>query len=78
MLTKQSFELRGLGSPGRKCTPTTGCFHDKTIISNENIRLDCYLLLKYCRGQCTLLPLSGSNHLQNLTPKCKILKVFWT
>ena len=23
-------------------------------------------------------PLPGPNHLQNLTPKCKILNVFWT
>ena len=49
--------------------PITGCFHDKTIISEENIRLVCDLQLKYCRKQCTLLPLPGSNHLQNLTPK---------
>ena len=55
MLIEQIFELRGPGPPGRTCTPTTGCFHDKTIIAKENIRLDCYLLLKYCRRQCTLL-----------------------
>ena len=54
MLIEQIFELRGPGSLGRICTPITGCFHDKTIISKENIRLDCYLLLKYCRRQCTL------------------------
>ena len=57
----------------------TGCFHDKTIISKENIRLHCYLLLKYYMRQCTLLlapPLPGPNHLQNLTPKCKILNCF--
>ena len=59
-------------------TPITGCFHGKTIISMENLRVDCYLLLKYCRRQCTLLPLPGPSHLQNLTPKCKILNVFWT
>ena len=41
----------------RICTPiTVFFFHDKTIISKENIRLDCYLLLKYCRRRCTLLP----------------------
>ena len=43
-------ELRGPGPPGRISTPITGCFHDKTVISEENIRLHCYLLLKYCRS----------------------------
>ena len=56
MLIEQIFELRGPGSPGRICTLITGCFHDKTIVSKENNQLDCYLLLKYCRRQCTLLP----------------------
>ena len=29
--------------------------------------------------QCTItFPLTGPNHLQNLSPKCKILNVFWT
>ena len=78
MLIEQNFELRGPGLPGRIYTPITGCFHDKTIISKENFRVDCYLLLKYCRRQCTLLPLRGPNHLQNLTPKSKILDVFST
>ena len=32
MLIKQIFELREPGLSGRICTPTTGCFHDKTII----------------------------------------------
>ena len=72
MLIEQIFECRGPGPLGLICTPTTGCFHDKTIISKENNRLDCYLLLKYCRRQCTILyfPLPGPHHLQNLTPKC--------
>ena len=56
MLIGQIFELRGHGPPGRICTPIPGCFHDKTIISKKNIRLDCCSLLKHCRRQCTLLP----------------------
>ena len=56
MLIKQTFDLRGPGPPGRICTSITGCFHDKTIISKENIRLDYYTLLKYCSRRCTLLP----------------------
>ena len=51
------------------CIPFTDCFHDKIVISKENIRLDCYLLLKYCRRQCTLLPLPGPNHAQKLIQK---------
>ena len=78
MLIQQVFELSGPLGPLAVCNPMTGCLHDKTIISMESIRLDCYLLLKCCRRQCTLLPLPGPNHLQNSTPKHKILNVLWT
>ena len=76
MLIEQIFGLRGPGPPGRICTPITGCFRDKTIISKENIRLDCYLQLKYCRRQCTLLPCNWVKSLTKFNPKCKILNVF--
>ena len=56
MRIEQIFELRRPGPPGLTCTPITGCFHEKTKISKKNIRLDCYLLLKCCKRQCTLLP----------------------
>ena len=58
MLIEQiiEIELRGPGPPGRTCTPVTGKLHDKTKISKENLRVDYYLLLKYCRRQCALLP----------------------
>ena len=69
MLIEQIFELKGPGPPGHLCTYMTGCFHDKTIISKENIRLDCYLLLKYCKGQCTLLPPTLAKSLTKLNPK---------
>ena len=38
MLIEQiiEFELKGLGSPGHTCTATTGYFHDKGKISNQN------------------------------------------
>ena len=49
--------------PFATLTPTTDYFHVKTKISKENLRADYYLLLKY---------------LQNLTPKCEIIKVFST
>ena len=53
-LIEQNFELRGSAPPGRICTPISGCFHNKTIISKENFRVDCHLLLKCCRKQFVL------------------------
>ena len=52
MLIDQIFEQRGPIPPSRSCTPIAGYRHDKTIISEEYVRV---LLLKYCRRQCTLL-----------------------
>ena len=49
------FELRGPGTLGRTYTSITGYFHDKTKICKETVRVDYYLLLKYCRKQCTVL-----------------------
>ena len=43
-----------------------------------NFRVDYDLLLKYCWRECILLPLSGPNHLHNLTLKCNILNTFRT
>ena len=69
MLIEQIFELRGPGLLGRICTFITGCFHDKTIISKENFRVDCYLPLKYCRRPCTLLPPTWAKSLTKFNPK---------
>ena len=74
MLIEQIFELIGPGPPGRICTPTTGCFQDKTIISTENIRVDSYLLLKYCRRQRTLLPSTWAKSLTKFNPKMQDFK----
>ena len=74
MLSEQIFELRGLGPPGRICTPITGCFHDKTIISKENFRVDCYSLLKYWRRQGTLLPPTWTKSLTKFNPKMQDFK----
>ena len=68
-------ELRVLGPWPFVCS-TTDYFYDKTTISKQSSRVDYHLLLKYCRKQCTLLSLLGPNHLQNSTPKCKILNAF--
>ena len=69
MLFEQIFELRGPGPRGRICTPITGCFHDKTIISEKNLRVGYYLLLKYCRRQCALLPPNWAKSLTKFNPK---------
>ena len=74
MLIEQIFELRGPGPPGRICTPVTGCFHDKTLLSKENMRVDCYLLLKYCRRQCTLLPPTRAESRTIFNPKMQDFK----
>ena len=61
------FDLWRPGPSGRSCIPTTGFFHDKTKIFQENLLVDYYLLLKYCWRQCTLLSspsLPGPTHLQ--------------
>ena len=59
MLIEQiiEFQLKWPGPFGPTCTPITGKLHDKTKISTQNLRVDYYLLLKYCRKQCALLPL---------------------
>ena len=75
MLIEQNFELRGPGPPGRICTPITGCFYDKIIISKENIRPDCYLLRKYCRRHCTLLPPAWAKSLTKFNPKMQDFKI---
>ena len=58
MLIKQmiEFQLKGPGPFGRSCTPITGKLQDETKISKENLQEDYYLLLKYCRRQCAVLP----------------------
>ena len=58
MLIEQiiKFDLREPGPLCRTCTPVTGYFNDKTKIYTENFRVNYYLLLKYCRRKCILLP----------------------
>ena len=65
MHIEQIFELRG--------PELTGCFHDKAIISKENFRVD-YLLLKYCRRQCTLLSPTRAKSLTKFNPKMQDFK----
>ena len=74
MLTEKKFELNGSGPLGRICTRITRCFHDKTIISKKNIPADCYLLVKYCRRQCTLLPPTWAKSLTKFNTKMQDFK----
>ena len=81
MLIEQivDFELRRPAPYSRICTPTstTGYFYDKTKISKANLRVDYYLLLKYWWRQYTVLSPTWAKPLTNLTPKWKILNMFW-
>ena len=43
------------------CIPTTGYLYEKTKIFKENLRVDYYLLLKYCTRQCTLISPTWEN-----------------
>ena len=74
MLIEQNFELKGPEPPGCMCTPIKGCFQDKTIISKENFQVNCYLLLKYCRRQCTLLLRTCAKSLTKFNPKMQDFK----
>ena len=53
--TNHRTSIEGAWIPWWTCTPITGYFHDKTEISKENLRVDCYLLLQCSRRPCTLL-----------------------
>ena len=64
------FIVFGLNRPGIEPVSTASvadALSTRPLIgckSKENLRVDYYLLLKYCRRQCALLPLHGLNHLQ--------------
>ena len=66
MLIQQiiEFELRDHGTPGRTCTPKLGNIMTKQKSPKEDLCVDYYLLLKYCRSQ-------------SLPQKCQILNVCW-
>ena len=68
------FRLRGSGHPGRTCTLTTGYFHDKTKIFEENRRVNYYFLLKYCRRQYFILPPIWAKSLTKFNPKMQGFK----
>ena len=55
-------------------TPITGCFHDKTIISKENFRVDCYSLSNIAWGNGALLPPTWTKSLTKFNPKMQDFK----
>ena len=63
------YPLNPLSQALRTCTPMTAYFHDKTKILNENLQMDYYLLLKYCRRQCALLLPSRAKSLARFITK---------
>ena len=71
------FEFRGLVPLGRVCTPATGYFYIKTKISEENLRVNYYLLLKFCSRQCTLLSPTRAKLLTKFNSKMQDFKMFW-
>ena len=80
MFIEQSikFEFGRLVPLGRICAPATDYFYGKTKISQKNLRVDYYLLLKYCTRQCTLLSPTRAKSLTKFNTKMQDFKMFWT
>ena len=76
MLIEQiiEFDVREPGPPGRTCTSTAGYFHDKIKTSKENLRVDYYLMLKYCTRQCALFSPIWVKSLTKFNPKMQDFK----
>ena len=74
MLIKQiiEFELRGPDGPlGVHVLIQFVIFMTK---QKENLEVNYYLSLKYCKKQCTLLSPTWAKSLTKFNSKCKILK----
>ena len=76
MLIEQinKFGLSGLGPLDHICTPSTGYCYEKTKIPKENLRVGFYLLLKYCRRQCTLISTTWAKSLRKFNLKMQDVK----
>ena len=68
--------MRGPEPPGRTCTTKTGYFQDKNLPGKPSSELLSTFKI-FAGGNVPCYPPTGPSHLQNLTPKCKILNVFW-
>ena len=81
MLMKQiiKFQLRGPGPPGCRRV----LYHWLFPWQNKNFEEKSssgFLFTAQILQEAIYLtsPIPGQNHLQNLTPKCKILNMFWS
>ena len=76
MFTEQiiEFEFKSPWPHGRTCNPKTGHFYDKTKTSAENLRMNCFLLLKILQKAMylTFLHLDQVNYKINLSKNPKL------
>ena len=76
MLIEQiiEFELRGPGPPGCTCTPTTGCFHDKTKKLFGKSLSGSLFTAKILQEAMYLTPLTWAKSLTKFNPKIQDFK----
>ena len=66
--------MEGPGPLGRTSTFITAYVYEKTKISKENLQVNYYLLLKYCRRQCVLRTPTWAKSLAKFNTKLSDLK----
>ena len=78
MLIEQTikFEYKSLGLLGRTYAPKLVIFMTKQNSLKEDLRVDYYLLLKYGRRLCILLPPTCAKSLTKFNAKMQDFKVF--
>ena len=59
---------------GRACTPKLVIFMTNQTFVMDNLRVDHYLLLKYCRRQGMLLPPTWVKSLTKFNPKMQVFE----
>ena len=68
------FKLKGPGPHSRSSTPKLVIFMINQKFLKENLRVDYYLPLKYCRKQCVLLPSISAQSLAQFDTKIQDFK----
>ena len=59
-------------------TPKIGYFHDETKTSMANLQIKSFTAKNITESNAPCFYPLVPSHLQNLTQKCKILRMFWT
>ena len=85
MLIEQIIELE-LRRPGPLCrtciivqfTPKIGYFHDGIKTSMANLQIKSFTAKNITESNAPCFYPLVPSHLQNLTQKCKIFRMFWT